>query len=137
MTKQQIEKLILSICDKHKVFVECRSEFQKDYGECYPDLDKILLGTKYSSSKIKFAVFLHELGHILTIRRRGTRYLAASIFQEESAVWTLAQELHFKYTQHPFSKAQANFMLRCLDTYSQYHYSFVKKFNKDYKKVKI
>lgn len=52
------------------------------------------------------------------MRRSGARYLAASIFQEESAVWTIAQELHYKYTKMPFSKAQAEFMLRCLDTYA-------------------
>lgn len=135
MTKQQVDKQILSICDEYKVFVKSDPEFQKDYGECYPDLDKIVLGTKYSSAKIKFAVFLHELGHILTIRRSGSRYLAASIFQEESAVWSLAQELHYKYTERPFSKAQADFMLRCLDTYAQHSYSFIKKFNKNHKET--
>lgn len=80
---------------------------------------------------------MHELGHIITIRRNGARYLAASIFQEESAVWTIAQELHYKYTKMPFSKAQADFMLRCLDTYSQHSYSFVKKFNKEIKSKNI
>lgn len=90
MTKRQVEQSIVSISDEWKVFVECKTEFQNDYGECYPDLDKIVLGTKYSSANIKFAVFLHELGHIITLRRHGARYFAASIFQEESAVWCLA-----------------------------------------------
>ena len=84
-----------------------------------------------TSNKIKLAVFLHELSHILTMRRSGSRYLAASVFQEESAVWSLAQELHLKYTDKPFCKIQADFMLKCLKTYSQYHYSFKKKYNKD------
>ena len=118
MTKPQIDSLIESISDEWKVIVKCNPEFQKDYGECYPDLDKIVLGSKYSSAKVKLAVFLHELGHIITMRRSGARYLAASIFQEESAVWTIAQELHYKYIKMPFSKSQAEFMLRCLDTYS-------------------
>ena len=90
MTRSQIDSLIESISDKWKVIVKCDPKFQKDYGECYPDLDKIVLGSKYSSAKIKLAVFLHELSHIITIRRSGARYLAASIFQEESAVWSLA-----------------------------------------------
>ena len=80
MTRKQIDTMILSICDEYKVVVTSNPEFQKDYGECYPDLDKIVLGTKYSTAKIKLAVFLHELGHILTMRRDGSRYLAASIF---------------------------------------------------------
>ena len=39
-----------------------------------------MLSSKYTSNKIKFAVFLHELSHILTLRRKGARYLAASVF---------------------------------------------------------
>jgi hypothetical protein len=39
------------------------------------------------------------------MRRKGKRYLAASIFQEESAVWSLAQELHLKYMNRPFNKS--------------------------------
>ena len=57
MTKSQIDSMIESISDEWKVIVKCDSEFQKDYGECYPDLDKIVLGSKYSSAKVKFAVF--------------------------------------------------------------------------------
>lgn len=106
------------------------TSFSRDYGECYPDSGEILLSLKYSSGRIKIAVFLHELAHILTMRRKGSRYLAASVFQEESAVWSLAQELHLKYLSKPFCKAQADFMLKCLKTYSQHHYSFKKKFNK-------
>ncbi len=131
MTKHNIDKIITSICDEWKVKVLIDTKLQKDYGECYPDSNEILLCSRYSSSKIKIAVFLHELSHIITLRRKGKRYLAASIFQEESAVWSLAQELHLKYLNRPFSKSQAEFMLKCLKTYSQYHYSFKKKFNKN------
>ena len=131
MTKHKIDQLIESICNEQKVKVLVDTSFSKDYGECYPDSNQIMLCSKYSSSKIKIAVFLHELAHILTMRRRGLRYLAASIFQEESAVWSLAQELHLKYLNKPFCKAQADFMLKCLKTYSQHHYSFKKKFNKE------
>lgn len=127
---QKIDTLIESIADEHRVKILIDARFQKDYGECYPDINEIILGKKYKSGKIKLAVFLHELSHILTMRRSGSRYLAASIFQEESAVWSLAQELHLKYTNRPFCKTQADFMLKCLKTYSQYHYSFKKKFNK-------
>ena len=105
MAKSKIDEIISSISDEWKVKVLIDTSFSKDYGECYPDINEIMLGHKYSSSKIKFAVFLHELSHILTIRRSGSRYLAASIFQEEYAVWSLAQELHFKYTEKPFSKS--------------------------------
>ena len=125
------DTLIESIAEENKVKVLVDTKFQSNYGECYPDSNEILLSKKYSSDKIKIAVFLHELSHILTMRRKGARYLAASIFQEESAVWSLAQELHLKYTNKPFCKAQADFMLKCLKTYSQYHYSFKKKYNKD------
>ena len=90
-----------------------------------------MLSSKFSSLQIKLAVFLHELSHIITMRRSGKRYLAASIFQEESAVWSLAQELHLKYLDKPFCKSQAEFMLKCLKTYSACHYSFKKMYNKD------
>ena len=130
MTKHKIDTLIASICDEWKVKVLIDAKFQSDYGECYPDSNEILLSQKYSSGKIKIAVFLHELSHIITMRRKGKRYIAASVFQEESAVWSLAQELHFKYLNLPFCKSQADFMLKCLKTYSQHHYSFKKKFNK-------
>lgn len=131
MTKHKIDTLIASISAEYKVKVLVDASFQKNYGECYPECNEIHLCTKYSSWKIKFAVFLHELSHILTIRRRGSRYLAASIFQEESAVWSLTQELHLKYLDKPFCKSQADFMLKCLKTYSQHHYSFKKKYNKE------
>lgn len=91
MTKlSKIDTLIASICDEFKVKVLVDTSFHKDYGECYPDSNEIFLSPKYTSSKIKIAVFLHELSHILTLRRKGKRYLAASVFQEESAVWSLA-----------------------------------------------
>ena len=131
MTKHKIDNLISSISDEWKVKVLVNTKFQKDYGECYPDTGEIYLSKRYTSGKIKFAVFLHELSHIVTMRRSGSRYLAASIFQEESAVWSLAQEMHLKYTSKPFSKSQADFMLKCLKTYCQHHYSFKKKFNKE------
>ncbi len=124
------DKLIQSIAVEHKVKVLVDTRFHKDYGECYPDANEILLSKKFSTNKIKIAVFLHELSHIITMRRTGSRYLAASVFQEESAVWSLAQEFHLKYLNRPFCKSQADFMLKCLKTYSQYHYSFKKKFNK-------
>ena len=130
MTKHNVDQMVKSICAEFKVIVVVDKDFTENYGECYPEQDKIVLGKKYSSANIKFAVFLHELGHILTIRRKGSRYLAASVFQEESAVWSLAQELHLKYTNRPFTRAQGKFMIQCLDTYSEHHYSFVKKYNK-------
>lgn len=130
MTKHNVDELVKSICAEFKVIVVVDEDFPQNYGECYPDLDKIVLSKQYSSGNLKLAVFLHELGHILTMRRKGSRYLAASVFQEESAVWSLAQELHLKYTNRPFTKAQGQFMLQCLNTYSEHHYSFVKKYNK-------
>ena len=134
MADYKIDKLISSICDEWKVKVLIDTKFQKNYGECYPDSNEIILCGKFSSNKIKFIVFLHELSHIITMRRKGKRYLAASIFQEESAVWSLAQELHLKYMNRPFNKSQADFMLKCLKTYSKYHYSFKKQFNKELQK---
>lgn len=131
MTKHKVDTLIASICEEQKVKVLVDASFHKDYGECYPESNEIFLSSKYSSGKVKLAVFLHELSHIITMRRNGTRYLAASIFQEESAVWSLAQELHLKYVDKPFCKSQADFMLKCLKTYSQHHYSFKKKYNKE------
>lgn len=129
--QHKIDTLIASICDEFKVKVLVNTSFSKDYGECYPDSCEIHLSQRYSSDKIKIAVFLHELSHIVTMRRNGSRYLAASIFQEESAVWSLAQEFHLKYLDKPFCKSQADFMLKCLKTYSAHHYSFKKKFNKE------
>jgi len=80
MTKKDIDNLVKSICNKYKVIVVVDKDFPKDYGECYPNLDKIILSSSFSNFRIKFAVFLHELGHILTMRRTGSRYIAASIF---------------------------------------------------------
>lgn len=114
----KIDKTIMSICDEWKVKVLVDAKFCKDYGECYPDSSEIILSQKFSSSKLKIAVFLHELSHILTIRRKGRRYIAASVFHEEYAVWSLAQELYLKYFGKAFNKVQADFMLRCLKTYS-------------------
>lgn len=130
MAKHKIDEIITSISGEWKVKVLIDTSFSKDYGECYPDSDEIMLGNKYTTSKIKLAVFLHELSHIITLRRSGSRYLAASVFQEEYAVWSLAQELHLKYTNKPFNKSQADFMLKCLKSYSKRHYSFKKQFNK-------
>ena len=129
----KIDTMISAISDEWKVKVLVDTKFSKDYGECYPDSNEIYLSSKYSSAKIKLAVFLHELSHVITMRRKGKRYLAASVFQEESAVWSLAQELHLKYTAKPFSKTQADFMLKCLKSYSRYNCSFKKKFNKEVK----
>ena len=134
MAKRKIDEKIASISSEWKVKVLVDQSFDKDYGECYPDSNEIMLGEKYTASNIKLAVFLHELSHIITLRRSGSRYLAASVFQEEYAVWSLAQELHFKYTGKPFTKSQADFMLRCLRSYSRRHYSFKKKFNKKIEK---
>lgn len=80
MAKHKIDTLIASICDEWKVKVLVDTKFSKDYGECYPDSNEIILCSKYTSSKIKIAIFLHELSHIITMRRKGKRYLAASIF---------------------------------------------------------
>ena len=80
MTKHNVDQMVKSICAEFKVIVVVDKDFTENYGECYPEQDKIVLGKKYSSANIKFAVFLHELGHILTIRRKGSRYLAASVF---------------------------------------------------------
>ena len=74
------DKLMQTIAEEHKVKVLVDTKFHKDYGECYPDSNEILLSSKFSTNKIKIAVFLHELSHILTMRRTGARYLAASIF---------------------------------------------------------
>lgn len=131
MTKRKIDEMITSISSEWKVKVLVDTSFDKDYGECYPDSNEILLSDIYSNCNIKLAVFLHELSHIITLRRSGQRYLAASVFQEEYAVWSLAQELHFKYTNKPFNKKQADFMLKCLKSYSKKHYNFKKKFNKN------
>lgn len=131
---RKVDKVIASICDEYKVKVLVDVAFHKDYGECYPDTSQIMLCSKYSSDKLKIAIFLHELAHILIMKRKGKRYIAASVFQEESAAWSLAQELHVKYFGKAFDKTQADFMLKCLKTYSQHHYSFKKKFNKEVEK---
>lgn len=39
-----------------------------------------MLCSKYSSDKLKIAIFLHELAHILIMKRKGKRYIAASVF---------------------------------------------------------
>ena len=80
MAKLKIDEKIASISSEWKVKVLIDASFEKDYGECYPDSNEIMLGDKYSASNIKFAVFLHELSHIITLRRHGSRYLAASVF---------------------------------------------------------
>lgn len=129
--KSKIDSMIERISDEFSVTVMVRESFQPDYGECYPDIGQIILSSRFSNKYIKFAVFLHELCHIITLRRHGRRYLAASVFQEEFSVWDLAQELHYQYLEKPFTKSQVKFMLKCLCSYSEYRSSFRKKFNKD------
>ena len=71
MARHKIDTLIASICDEWKVKVLVDAQFMKDYGECYPDSNEIILSSNYSSSKTKIAIFLHELSHIVTMRRHG------------------------------------------------------------------
>lgn len=77
---RKVDKMIASICNEYKVKVLVDVTFYKDYGECYPDSNEILLSKQFSSDKLKIAIFLHELAHILTIHRTGKRYIAASVF---------------------------------------------------------
>lgn len=86
----------------------------KDNGLCYPSFREIHLSAKYSSSRIKLAIFLHEVGHIRVDRKRKR---PSNAFECEMLSWQLAIEEHKRFFGRFFSQSQTRFMLKCLTSY--------------------
>jgi hypothetical protein len=64
---------------------------EKDNGCAYGS-DEIHLGRTYTNNYIYMAIFFHELGHAVIVRRHSKKYRKLSIFREESMAWVLAME---------------------------------------------
>ena len=121
---QQINGILDDICKRYKVKYFIDESFDADFGKCFPEDGVIYLSSKFKSSLVKLAVFMHELSHILIWRKKTYSKSYASIFQEEFDAWRYAQKIYMKLFNKPFSKSQACFLLECLKSYSDSQYSF-------------
>lgn len=101
MRKTKIDTFIAGYCRRYGIKLVVDSDLGKDDGLCYPSLKEIHLSRKYSSSKIKLAIILHEIGHIETEKRGKKPY---NIFECELMAWNCAIRLHKRYFSRSFSK---------------------------------
>lgn len=123
MRKTKADIFIESYCAEHNIKLLIDPAIDVDDGQCYPECREIRLGPKYSTSKIKLAIALHEISHINVERFKNKPYNA---FECEFLAWMTAMKLHRKYFGKSFSKSQAEFMLTCLATYCASHEEFRK-----------
>lgn len=123
MRLNKIDKFINDYCAINGIKLLIDPSMDKDDGCCYVELKEINLAQKYSSNKIKLAVFLHEAAHIKVNHLKAQPY---NKFECEYYSWFEAMKLHKKYFNRSFSKTQADFMLKCLKTYCKSHYEFRK-----------
>jgi len=114
MRKTKIDIFISEYCRRFRIKIFTDPKLGKDDGLCYPTLNEIHLSRKYSSSKIKLAIVLHEIGHIKVERDSKKPY---NIFECELMAWNHAICLHKKYFDKSFSKTQAEYMIKCLRGY--------------------
>lgn len=123
MRTRSTDKFIDEYCKTHNIKLLIDPALFKNDGICYPTLNEIHLSKKYSSSKIKLAVFLHEAAHIKVERFKSRPY---NNFECEYYSWFEAMKLHKKHFGKSFSKSQAVFMLNCMKTYAKTYYEFRK-----------
>jgi len=123
MKISKIDKFISDYCNQSGIKLLINPNLSKNDGLCYTDIKEIHLAQKYTTNKIKLAVFLHEVAHIRVERFKAQPY---NIFECEYYSWFEAMKMHKKYFGKSFSKAQAEFMLKCLKTYCRSHYEFRK-----------
>ena len=123
MRQSNVDKFITAYCAEKGIKLYINPELAKNDGLTYPSLKEIYLAQKYTSSKIKLAVFLHEVGHISVDKFKDKPF---NIFECELWAWDRAMKIHRKYFNKSFSKTQAEFMLKCLKSYCRSHYEFKK-----------
>lgn len=123
-TKQsKVDKFIAEYCQAHNIKLLIDPGIGKDDGCCYPPFREIHLAQKYSSQRVKLVVFLHECGHISIDKYKNKPY---NTFECEFLAWGRALQLFKKNFGKSFSKIQAEFMLKCLQTYCRSQYEFKK-----------
>lgn len=114
MRPTKTDIFITEYCQSHGIKLLFDPDLAKNDGLCYPTYKEIHLAEKYTSSKIKLAVFLHECAHMMVERFKNKPY---NSFECEFLAWQSAVKLHKKYFNRSFSKTQAEFMLKCLKSY--------------------
>lgn len=123
MRQSKIDKFIFDYCQKYSIKLLINPKLDKDDGLCYPQCREIHLSSKYSSNKIKLAVFCHEAAHIRVERFKNKPY---NIFECELRSWMEAIHIYNKFFKKSFSKSQAEFMIKCLKSYCRSQYEFKK-----------
>lgn len=121
MRQSNADKFIDRYCTENGLKLLIDPKLRKNDGLCYPSLKEIHLAPKYTSGKIKIAIFLHEVAHIRVDRFKNKPY---SNFDCEYYSWFEAIKIHRRYFGKSFNKAQAEMMLKCLKTYCRSHYEF-------------
>ena len=114
MKQNKTDKFILDYCKSYRFHLFVDPELGVTDGFSYPASREIHLARKYSSHKIKLAVFMHEVGHCIVDKSHRQPY---NIFECEMAAWAEGMKLYRKQFGRSFSKTQAEFMLKCLKSY--------------------
>jgi hypothetical protein len=114
MKQSKTDKFILDYCKSKGFHLFIDPELGVNDGFSYPATREIHLARKYSSYKIKLAVFIHEVGHCVVDGARKSPY---NIFECEMAAWAEGMKLYRRLFGKSFSKTQAEFMLKCLKSY--------------------
>lgn len=114
MKQNKTDRFILDYCKSRGFHLFIDPELGINDGFSYPSSKEIHLAKKYTSQKIKLAVFIHEIGHCVV---EGSKLHPYNIFECEMAAWTEGMKLYRKYFGKSFSKTQAEFMLKCLKSY--------------------
>ena len=121
MRQNKVDKFISEYCGEKRIKLLIDPNLDKDNGLCYPMYKEIHLSKKYTNTKIKLAVFLHEVGHIISGHGRKKPF---NTFESELMSWQSAIDIHKKVFGRYFSKTQTQFMLKCLKTYCRSQYEF-------------
>lgn len=123
MRQSKIDQFITQYCQENGIKLLIDPDLGKNDGLSYPQCREVHLASKYSSQKIKAAVFIHEIGHCIIDRHKRQPY---NIFECEIQAWVEGMKLYKKHFGRSFSKTQAEFMLKCLKTYCRSQYEFKK-----------
>ena len=101
MRQSKIDRFIDGYCRNEGIVLLIDPKLRKDDGLCYPPLREIHLAKKYTSSRIKLAIFLHEVGHIAVDRHKKK---PANIFECEMMSWQYAINTHKRFFGKFFSR---------------------------------
>ena len=121
MRQSKVDRFIAEYCRSKRITFLVDSKLDKDNGLCYPQFREVHLAERYSSQRIKLAIFLHEVGHIRVDRKRKKPFNA---FECELLSWQLAIQEHKRIFGKFFSQSQTQFMLKCLTSYSKSRHEF-------------